>query len=171
MNARRIVVPLAVLTLVVGGRGSLGAAPPPAPATAEAAPTTPSRLSDINGEVSFWRPGIQQWVPARVNIPLAPGDVLHASENGTVEIQVGPRAFVRAAGSTEVGLDTEGPDFVQFRVTAGHAALDLRELDGGAPWRSTHRAQCSPSSTRAPTAWTWRRIPSHSRPVAAQARR
>ena len=102
-------------------------APVPAPAT----DVTPARVSYLNGEVSFWRPGGQEWTPAKVNMPLAPGDILYTGQGGNVEIQLGPRAFLRAAEGTHVGLDNQEPDFVQFRVTAGHASLDLRELTAG----------------------------------------
>ncbi len=102
-------------------------APVPAPTT----DVTPARISYLNGEVSFWRPGGQEWTPAKVNMPLAPGDILYTGQGGNVEIQLGPRAFLRAAEGTHVGLDNQEPDFVQFRVTAGHAALDLRELTAG----------------------------------------
>ena len=37
---------------------------------------TPPRLSFIDGQVSFLRPGAQDWTPAQVNIPLSPGDQL-----------------------------------------------------------------------------------------------
>ncbi|PYN40397.1 MAG: hypothetical protein DMD95_21895, partial [Candidatus Rokuibacteriota bacterium] len=81
--------------------------------------------------MSFWRPGAEDWAPARVNTPLAPGDVLYSGSGGNVEIQVGPRAFVRAAEETQIGLDNQEPDFLQLRVTGGHAALDVRELAAG----------------------------------------
>ena len=37
---------------------------------------TPPRLSLTDGQVSFWRPGAQDWTQAQVNMPLAPGDEL-----------------------------------------------------------------------------------------------
>jgi hypothetical protein len=92
------------------------------------AAATPARISYISGDVSFWRPGAEEWTPARVNTPLAPGDTLYTGPNGNVEVQIGPRAFVRAAEGTQVGLDNQEPGFVQFRVTAGRASVDLREL-------------------------------------------
>ncbi len=98
---------------------------------APASDVTPARLSYLNGEVSFWRPGAQEWTPAKVNMPLAPGDLLYTGQGGNLEIQVGPRAFVRASEGTHIGLDNQEPDFVQFRLTAGHAALDVRELAAG----------------------------------------
>ena len=129
MSARRIVAVLLVLSMIAGSRGFGSAAEaPPAPPGSEA---TPPRVSYINGEVSFWRPGAQDWAPARVNLPLAPGDAFYTGGGGNVEVQIGPRAFVRAAEGTQLGLDNQEPDYVQFRVTAGHAALDLRELGAG----------------------------------------
>jgi hypothetical protein len=89
---------------------------------------TPARLSYLNGEVSFWRAGADDWAPATLNTPLAPGDILYAGPNGNVEIQVGPRAFVRAAYGTQIGLDNQEPEYTQLRVTGGQVALDLRGL-------------------------------------------
>ncbi|HLK10580.1 MAG TPA: DUF6600 domain-containing protein [Candidatus Binatia bacterium] len=114
-------------------------APPPAAPGGEGAPapegappgTTPPRLSYAEGDVSFWRPGAEDWSPARVNTPLAPGDSLYTGPRADVEVQVGPRAFVRAAGDTEIGLEDNEPDFQQFKITSGEAALDLRRLARG----------------------------------------
>jgi uncharacterized protein DUF6600 len=138
---------------VLAGIGPVGAgssappapAPPPAPAgpgpgatpapadshAEESTEATPPRISYLHGEVSLWRPGGQDWTAAVLNVPLAPGDVLYAGPAGNLEIQVGPRAFVRGAYGAQIGLDNQEPDFVQLRVTAGYAALDLRELQPG----------------------------------------
>jgi len=113
--------------------------PPPAPAAqpqgaeTAAAPVdvTPIRISYLNGEVSFWRPGATEWAPAAANTPLAPGDVLYTGNGGTAELQLDSRSFVRAAPGTYLTLDNQEPDFLQFRVTAGHAALDVRDLPAG----------------------------------------
>jgi hypothetical protein len=147
MTARRVVAAILALIMMSGPGVAQAVDPPPAPPppSAPAAPpvpqgapvpaptndVTPARVSYLNGEVSFWRPGGQEWTPAKVNMPLAPGDILYTGQGGNVEIQLGPRAFLRAAEGTHVGLDNQEPDFVQFRVTAGHAALDLRELTAG----------------------------------------
>jgi hypothetical protein len=148
MRMRRILAALLVAVMALPGLSSGWLAeaqtpppPPPAPpaaapatqpATAEPAPdVTPVRISYLHGEVSFWRPGATEWAPARLNTPLAPGDILYTGEAGTVELQLAPRAFVRAAPDTNIGLDNQEPDFVQLRVTAGHAALDVRELPAG----------------------------------------
>ena len=97
-------------------------------AQAQTVAASPARISYIEGDVSFWRPGAAEWTPARINTPLAPGDSLYTGPNGNVEVQIGPRAFLRAAEGTQVGLDNQEPGFVQFRVTAGRASVDLGEL-------------------------------------------
>jgi len=104
-----------------------GPAPPEAPAPS----VTPPRLSFVHGEVSFWRPGAEDWAPAHVNTPLAPGDSLYAGQGANLEVQAGPRAHVRAGSETDVAFDAVDPDFLQLKVTSGHLALDLRSLERG----------------------------------------
>jgi hypothetical protein len=130
MRRRRVVSALVVLALMVSSAALVLAQDPPS-APGQPTEATPARVSYINGEVSFWRPGAEEWAEARVNTPLAPGDLLYTGSGGNVEIQFGPRAFVRAGNGTQIGLDNQEPDYVQFRVIAGHAALDLRELPAG----------------------------------------
>lgn len=110
--------------------------PPPTPqdvddAAATAEDRTPPRLSYTDGQVSFWRAGAPDWVAAQINTALAPGDELSTGTPGNFEIQTGARAFVRAWGGTSLGLVNQDPDFLQIKVTAGHAAFDLRTLDPG----------------------------------------
>ena len=92
---------------------------------------TPPRISYLNGEVSFWRSGAPDWSRAVVNTPLEPGDDLAAGSRGTLELQVGPRSFIRAWGDTQLGLLSQEPDFLQFKMTSGHTSFDLRALDPG----------------------------------------
>src|SRR5262245_22585015 len=112
------------------------AAPPEAPAgpptdEASAEDRTPPRLSYVDGQVSFWRAGAPDWVAAQVNTAMAPGDELSTGSPGNFEVQIGPRAYVRAWGGTGLGLVNQDSDFVQIKVTAGHVALDLRTLEPG----------------------------------------
>jgi len=146
MRGRRI---LAVLLLAIlapaGGMSPMqwaaaqpalqpAAMPPNAggpPAPAPAGEPTPPRVSYTYGEVSFWRPGAQDWTAATVNTPLAAGDVLYAGQAGNVEIQIGPRAFARAGYDAQIGLDNLEAGFIQLRLTGGEVALDLRALPAG----------------------------------------
>jgi hypothetical protein len=102
------------------------------PATAdEPDAIIPPRLSYTDGPVSFWRPGAEQWAAATLNTPLAPGDRLHTGHGGTVEVQVGGRAFLRAWGDTELGVVDQASDSLHFKIAAGHVVADLRAVDAG----------------------------------------
>lgn len=92
---------------------------------------TPPRLSLLDGSVSFWRPGAEDWVQARINTALAPGDQLYIGPEGQVELQIGAGAFMRGSEETQIGLIQHEWDFIQFKVTMGRASLDLRALDPG----------------------------------------
>ncbi len=95
---------------------------------------TPPRLAYTHGEISFSRAGAPEWGPAQVNTPLAPGDRLYAAPGGTLELQVGARAFVRASGGqggAEIGLDGLEPNYLQLSAPSGTMALDVRELTPG----------------------------------------
>ncbi len=92
---------------------------------------TPPRLSFIEGRASYWRPGADDWVAAQINTALAPGDQLYVEGEGRLELQIGSRAFVRSGPDTQIGLESQEPDFLQFRLTTGRIALDLREMGSG----------------------------------------
>jgi hypothetical protein len=100
-------------------------------ADAEAIGRTPPRVSFIDGQVSFSRPGAEEWVAARLNTPLAPGDELYTAAPGNLEVEIGGRAYARAWANTQLGLANLEPDFVQLKVTTGYVALDIRRLDPG----------------------------------------
>jgi len=129
-QAKRLLAVVVALALlggpVPGARAAVTAG------VGQADPTsTPPRLSYREGEVSFWRPGADDWTPAQINIPLAPGDELYTADRANLELQVGSRAFVRASGDTQLGLVNQDPDFLQIKVTSGRVAVDLRSLDSG----------------------------------------
>ena len=119
-----------VLGLLTGGAAVAQAAESPDPQPTEI-DQTPPRLSYTDGQVSFWRQGADDWSAAQVNTPLAPGDEMYAGSPANLEIQIGPRAFVRAWANTQLGLVNQEPDFLQFKVTAGSAAFDLRTIEPG----------------------------------------
>jgi hypothetical protein len=97
----------------------------------EAVGATPPRLSYIDGQVSYWRPGAEEWVQAQINTALAAGDELFVSGAGNLELQIGTQAFVRAGADTQIGLQTREPDFLRFKIASGQAALDIRSLAAG----------------------------------------
>jgi len=117
------------LAFLFGSGGTFAAA-------AEEAPPpgfdrTPPRLGLVDGPAAFWRNGAADWASAQANTALAAGDRLATGNGGNLELQIGPRAFVRAGSDTQLGLDSLEPDFLQFRVTSGTASLDLRSLPLG----------------------------------------
>ncbi len=130
MYARGIVGLLLALGVLTAVAPTAQAADTPTPEQA-AIDQTPPRLSFVDGQVSFWRPGAQDWAQAQVNTPLAPGDQLSTGSPGNLELQIGVRAFVRGRVNTQIGLENQEPDFLQFKVTAGSAAFDLRGLARG----------------------------------------
>jgi hypothetical protein len=129
MISRRILpTVVACLFALVG----LGAEPCAAKAqNATRGGPTPPRLRFSDGAVSFWRTGAEDWSAAQVNTALAAGDSLYAGDGANLEVQIGPQAFVRAGTATEIDLTSLDPGYTQFRITGGHAALDLTRLPGG----------------------------------------
>jgi hypothetical protein len=127
-HARRLTVAAVVVALL------LSAVPGARAQAPEATPeggAMPPRLSYLDGQVSFWRPGADDWGPAQDNMALAPGDELYTGHPGNVELQAGPRVFVRAWGDTQLGLANQTAEFLQLKVTTGYVALDVRGLEAG----------------------------------------
>lgn len=120
-TVQRTLLPLVAAAIVM-------VPPPTAHAQEEPTAITPPRVSMVDGEVSFWRPGADDWAPARVNTALAAGDMLYSAERANLEIQVGPETFMRAAETTELGLQNQQTDLLQLKLTGGQAALDARRL-------------------------------------------
>src|SRR5213593_451750 len=117
---------LALLTACALSAGTAAAA-----TRGERGGPTPPRLSFVDGEVSFWRPGAEDWAPAQVNTPLAAGDELYAGEGANLELEIGARAFVRAGAGTELGLESLEGGLTQLKVTAGHLSVDAERLPEG----------------------------------------
>lgn len=129
MTSRRILPTILAFLFAVNG---LGLVPRPAAAqSGSSGGATPPRLAFVNGEVSFWRTGADDWSQAQVNTALAAGDSLYAGDAANLELEVGPRAFVRAGADTEIDLTALDPTYTQLRMTGGHSALDLKALPRG----------------------------------------
>jgi len=113
---------LSALVLIGLAAGPAAAAPPqPEEAPPPLLQLTPPRLAAVWGDVSFARPDEPEWSAAEVNTPLAPGDALSLGPTGTVEIQVGPRAFVRARPHAHlVHLGQQQPQVFPRRYPRAH---------------------------------------------------
>jgi hypothetical protein len=130
MNIKRIIGLIVMLYMLTGLAPAVQASNPP-DQQQTAIGQTPPRLSFVDGQVSFWRPGSRDWTQAQLNTPLAPGDRLYTGSPGNLELQIGSRAFVRGWANTQIGLVNREPDFLQFEVTTGYASFDLRTLEPG----------------------------------------
>jgi uncharacterized protein DUF6600 len=127
MTGRKRMATVLALFLAMGGSTSMAATTQ----GGRAGGPTPPRLSFIDGEVSFWRPGADDWAPATVNTPVAAGDSLYTGDNANLELEVGAGAFVRAGAATELSLESLEGGLTQFKVTSGHAGVDVRRLPAG----------------------------------------
>lgn len=92
---------------------------------------TPPRLSFIEGEVSFTRKGSDDWVRARLNLPLAEGDTLYANSGDNFEVQFGSRGFARVAEKSLLSLVRLEEHYIQFKVTHGLVSFDVRSMEAG----------------------------------------
>ena len=92
---------------------------------------TPPRLSLVDGDVSFWRQGADDWAAARINVPLAPGDYLYTGPDGRLELQVAAQGYLRASAETELALYDQENSTTRFGVRAGDVSLDLRSQPQG----------------------------------------
>ncbi|MFP5403221.1 MAG: DUF6600 domain-containing protein [Gammaproteobacteria bacterium] len=97
----------------------------------EAWTPTPPRLSQVDGEVSHYRPGAENWVRARPNLALAEGDAFYTGPGANFEVQFAPRSFVRADERTQLSLVRQEERGLQFRLAAGRASFDLRGVGAG----------------------------------------
>jgi hypothetical protein len=97
----------------------------------EAWAPTPPRLSFIDGEVSTWRPGADDWARARPNLALAEGDALYTGAGANFEVQFGSRSFVRADEHTQLSLLQQEAHRIQFKVASGRVSFDMRSLEVG----------------------------------------
>ena len=91
----RLILILAFLFMMSSALGLYAQDSRPPDPEEEAIGVTPPRLSFADGQVSYFRPGADDWVRAQVNTPLSPGDQLFTGSPGNLELQIGSRAFVR----------------------------------------------------------------------------
>ena len=91
----------------------------------------PARLAVVEGTTWFWRPGDSQWTPAQLNTAVVAGDALATADRSNIEVQIGPRDFVRMMGDSQLVVSSRDVGGWRFRVPAGNVSFDLRGLSGG----------------------------------------
>ncbi len=97
----------------------------------EAWAPTPPRLSFIDGEVSYWRQGADEWARARPNLALAEGDALYSGSDANFEVQFGSRSFVRVDANSQLSLLEQDERRIQFKLSGGRASFDMRSIAVG----------------------------------------
>lgn len=125
-SSRRLVVLAWVLL-----SGTVLSAGPSAARGDDFVAVTPPRLSLVEGQVSFWPAGGSEWEAAPLNLPLAAGDYVSTGEASRIELEIGSRAFLRAASHVELGLEAHDESVLRVLVNAGRATVDVRGLDPG----------------------------------------
>jgi hypothetical protein len=97
----------------------------------EAWAPTPPRLGHVDGEVSYWRPGAEDWARARPNLALAEGDTLYSGKDANFEVQFGSRSYVRADEDSQLSLVDQEEHRIQFKLTSGRVSFDMRSMTAG----------------------------------------
>jgi hypothetical protein len=92
---------------------------------------TPPRLSFMEGQVSYWRTGAEDWVSARPNLALAEGDALYTGPRSNLEVQFDSRSFARADENSQFSLMTQEANYIQFKVSSGLVSFDIRNMSVG----------------------------------------
>src|SRR6185503_6357294 len=86
---------------------------------------TPPRLAVVEGTASFWRPGASDWTSARPNTPLGTGDAIFSQRDTSVEVQIGPSAYLRLGAGTYLELSEVAADQLQLKLSGGEVSLDV----------------------------------------------
>jgi Family of unknown function (DUF6600) len=96
-----------------------------------AAQTDPSgrvgRLNYIDGSVSFQPASVDDWVDARVNRPLIPGDNIWVGDRGRSELHVGSTALRLGPNTAFQFLDLDDRT-VQIRLSEGTLTVHMRNF-------------------------------------------
>ncbi len=90
-------------------------------------PTRAARLGWIEGNVSFQPGGVEDWVPATLNRPIATGDRLWTDAGARTELHLGSSAF-RLNGRTNFTFVNLTDSLAQVQVSSGTLEVRVRRL-------------------------------------------
>jgi len=82
-----------------------------------------TRISMIEGNVSYQRVPDEEWAAASVNLPLEPGDRIYTGRGGRAEIEFEEGSVLRLAENTDIEFLALDEDFVQIRMLLGIASI------------------------------------------------
>ncbi|OJW16005.1 MAG: hypothetical protein BGO44_05820 [Legionella sp. 39-23] len=88
-----------------------------------------SRLSYINGTVSFLPAGESQWVGVTLNRPLVTNDQIWADAGSLAEMQLSGAA-VRMGSQTALKILNLNDEIAQFQLTQGTLVLSIKSING-----------------------------------------
>ena len=86
-----------------------------------------TRISFMEGNVSYQRVPDEEWAAMGVNMPLEPGDRIYTGPGGRAEIEFEEGSVLRLAENTDIEILTLGEDFVQIRMVLGLASLAVEK--------------------------------------------
>jgi hypothetical protein len=84
-----------------------------------------SRISYLEGNVSYQRAPDVDWSAASINMPLEPGDRIYTGPNGRTEIEFDDNSVLRLAENTDVEIMSLNEDVVKLRMLVGLATLNI----------------------------------------------
>jgi hypothetical protein len=90
-------------------------------------PTRAARLALVEGNVSFQPGGVEDWVPATLNRPIATGDRLWTDAGARTELNLGSSAF-RLNGRTNFTFVNLTDSLAQAQVSSGTLDVRVRRL-------------------------------------------
>jgi hypothetical protein len=90
-------------------------------------PTRAARLGLVEGNVSFQPGGVEDWVPATLNRPIATGDRLWTDAGARTELHLGSSAF-RLNGRTNFTFVNLTDTLAQVQVSSGTLDVRVRRL-------------------------------------------
>jgi hypothetical protein len=86
------------------------------------------RISFLEGDVSFLRAGVNEWVSAAENLPLFTGDQVYTGRGARAEIQLGRGNYVRLSENTALTISELSHSQAQVEITEGVALIRLERF-------------------------------------------
>ncbi len=84
-----------------------------------------SRLSYIDGNVSFQSNSDTDWSAASVNMPLEPGDRIYTGRNGKAEVEFDDGSVFRLAENSDMEVLSLKENLIQLRILEGLVTLNV----------------------------------------------
>jgi hypothetical protein len=82
-----------------------------------------TRLSYLEGHVSYQHSSDVDWSAASINFPLEPGDRIYTGQDGRAEMQFDDGSVCRLAENTDLEILSLKDDLIQVRILIGLATL------------------------------------------------